>query len=50
MGKVYTNENQIILLEMIEIYQPNLVDWMQYQITKNNILTLHHIQKNVKKV
>ena len=45
MGKVYENENQLILLQMIEIYQPDTMDWMQYQITKSNILTLHHIKK-----
>lgn len=30
---------------MIEIYKPEIMDWMQYQITKKNILTLHHIKK-----
>lgn len=46
MGKVYKNENQIILLQMLEIYKPEITDWMQYQITKRNILTLHHIRKS----
>lgn len=45
MGKVYKNENQIILLQMLEIYKPDITDWMQYKITKRNILTLHHIKK-----
>ncbi len=45
MGKVYKNENQLILLDMIEIYKPETRDWMQFQITKKNILTLHHIRK-----
>ena len=45
MGKVYQNENQILLQELIEIYQPNNFDWLSYQITKNNILTLHHVIK-----
>ena len=45
MGKVYKNENQIVLLEMVEIYKPENMDWMQFQITKKNILTLHHIKK-----
>lgn len=45
MGKIYTNANNIILQERIEIYKPDLKDWMQYNITKKNILTLHHIRK-----
>lgn len=45
MGKVYQNENKIILLQMLEIYKPEITDWMQYEITKRNILTLHHITK-----
>lgn len=45
MGKIYTNDNKIILQEMIEIYKPDSIDWMQYNITKKNILTLHHIRK-----
>lgn len=45
MGKIYKNENQLLLFQMIEIYQPDSMDWMQYQITKSNILTLHHIRK-----
>jgi len=46
MGRIYQNENQILLLQMIEIYKPEVADWMQFQITKNNILTLHHIKKS----
>ena len=45
MGKVYTNENQILLEELITIYQPIIVDWLSYQITNSNTLTLHHIDK-----
>ena len=45
MGKVYQNENQIILLQMLEIYKSDITDWMQYEIIKRNILTLHHIKK-----
>ena len=45
MGRIYKNENQLLLLEMLEIYQPGLWDWMQYQITNKNTLTLHHIRK-----
>ncbi len=45
MGKVYQNENQILLRELIEIYHPDNFDWLSYQITKGNILTLHHVIK-----
>ena len=45
MGKIYQNENQILLQELIKIYQPDKFDWLSYQITKNNILTLHHVIK-----
>ena len=45
MGKIYKSENHIVLLQMIEIYRPEVTDWMQYQITRRNILTLHHIRK-----
>lgn len=45
MGKVYKNENKIILQELRRIYKPDGFDWLSYQITKNNILTLHHIIK-----
>ena len=45
MGKIYINENQLLLQELIKIYQPIGVDWLSYQITKSNILTLHHVIK-----
>lgn len=45
MGKIYKNENQLLLQELIKIYQPIGFDWLNYQITKNNILTLHHVIK-----
>ena len=45
MGKIYQNENQILLRNLVEIYQPDGFDWLSYQITKKNILTLHHIIK-----
>lgn len=47
MGKIYQNENQILLNNLITLYQPKEFDWLSYQITKNNILTLHHIVKVV---
>ena len=45
MGRVYINENKILLNEIIEIYIPEKYDWLSYQITKNNILTIHHVIK-----
>ena len=45
MGKIYKNENQLLLQELIKIYQPVGFDWLSYQITKSNILTLHHVIK-----
>lgn len=45
MGKIYVNENQLLLHELIKIYNPDNFDWLSYQITKKNILTLHHIIK-----
>lgn len=45
MGNIYKNENQLLLQELIKIYNPTNYDWLSYQITKNNILTLHHIIK-----
>lgn len=45
MGKIYQNENQLLLQELIKIYQPDGFDWLSYQITKKNILTLHHVIK-----
>lgn len=32
-----------VLNEMIEIYQPNGIDWMGYEVSKNNPYTFHHI-------
>ncbi len=45
MGNIYINENQLLLQELINIYQPGQFDWLSYQITKKNILTLHHVIK-----
>jgi len=45
MGKIYQNENQLMLEELIKIYKPVDYDWLSYQITKKNVLTLHHIIK-----
>ncbi len=47
MGKVYQNQNQLLLRELIEIYNPDGYDWLSYQITRQNILTIHHIIKRV---
>ena len=45
MGKIYTNPNQILLSEIIVIYETYVIDWLSYQITKRNKLTLHHVEK-----
>ena len=45
MGKIYTNENQKLLTNLVEIYKPENFDWLSYQITRKNTLTLHHIVK-----
>ncbi len=45
MGKIYQNENQLLIPELIAIYKPLGIDWLSYQITKSNILTLHHVIK-----
>ena len=45
MGRMYVNENQVLLRQLIEIYQPNGFDWLMYQITKSNTLTLHHVDE-----
>ncbi len=45
MGKIYVNENQLFLQKLINIYQPSKFDWLSYRITKNNILTIHHVIK-----
>ena len=47
MGRKYTNENQILLPKMIEIYKPIDYDWMHLAITKSNPLTIHHIHEVV---
>lgn len=43
MGKIYVNENKILVDEMIKIYKPGDIDWMSYSITVKNGLTFHHI-------
>jgi len=48
MGRIYINEKQIILKEMIKIYKPTTLDWMSYFITKKNFLTYHHIKPECK--
>ncbi len=45
MGRIYKNDNQILLEELIKIYKPNNYDWLHYKITRKNTLTLHHIKK-----
>ena len=45
MGKIYVNENQLLIPELIEIYKPPGIDWLSYQITRDNILTVHHVIK-----
>ncbi len=45
MGKIYTNESQILLQQLIEIYKPTIYDWLSYQITKQNKLTIHHVDE-----
>ena len=45
MGRIYKNENQLLLMELVKIYKPEGFDWLHYQITKKNTLTLHHIKK-----
>jgi hypothetical protein len=34
MGRVYKNENQLLLQELVKIYEPNGFDWLSYQILK----------------
>lgn len=43
MGRIYKNENQLLVVKMLDIYGSDDLDWMSYQITKKNILTFHHI-------
>jgi len=45
MGNIYQNANQILLKQLLSIYKPDGFDWLSYQITKSNILTLHHVTK-----
>ena len=45
MGRVYKNESKILLAELLEIYEMSNFDWLSYQITKQNTLTIHHIIK-----
>ena len=32
-----------VLVEMLNIYQPNNIDWMGYKMTSDNPYTFHHI-------
>ena len=34
-----------ILKQMLEIYQPNGIDWMGFKVTRKNPYTFHHIQE-----
>ena len=43
MSKKYTNENQILLPRMLEIYQPTEFDWMYTPINSGSVWTIHHI-------
>lgn len=55
MGRIYKNQNQILLQELIPIYLPldypyRDYDWLWYPISYSkkssiNILTLHHVVK-----
>lgn len=55
MGRIYQNQNQILLQELIPIYLPpdypyHNYDWLWYPISYSkkssiNILTLHHVVK-----
>ena len=55
MGRIYQNQNQILLQELIPIYLPldypyRDYDWLWYPISYSkkssiNILTLHHVIK-----
>lgn len=45
MGKIYINENQILVPQMLEIYKPVEFDWMHTAITKNSVFTIHHIKE-----
>ena len=43
MGRIYVNQNQLLVKEMIKIYNPGNIDWMSFEITRKNTLTFHHI-------
>ena len=48
MGRIYVNENKLLLPKMLEIYQPVEFDWMHTSITKkDNVFTIHHIHEAV---
>ena len=34
-----------VLIDMIEIYKPNGIDWLEYKLSKNNPYTFHHIRE-----
>lgn len=38
-------DEQRVIKEMIEIYEPGDYDWMGSRISKKNVLTFHHIVK-----
>lgn len=38
-------DEQRVIKEMIEIYEPGEYDWMESRISKKNVLTFHHIVK-----
>ena len=35
----------VVLREMIELYQPNGIDWMGFQLARHNPYTFHHIKE-----
>jgi hypothetical protein len=43
MGKDFAKLRRQIIDDMIQIYRPDLFDWMYYQISKNNRISFHHI-------
>ena len=43
MSKKYTNENQILLPKMLEIYQPTEFDWMCTPVTSGSVWNIHNI-------
>ena len=34
-----------VLIKMLEIYQPNGIDWMDYKLARDNPYTFHHIKE-----